>query len=161
MSDEEHIIMKQLLSSKLWVDSEFSVFDGSKQIFFHLQDCFNFHGYDAVGGVVLGFRLLQAAKRYLNNNQPFQRRQLSLYTAFPGLGARDVFELITRMCSEQRFKLYENHRHSDAEKGVAGSFYFEFAYQGRSIQLAPPSRVLSVKISLQPAKPASNLMLTT
>ncbi len=129
--------MTTLISSNQWLNPEISVTDGNRLTTFHIQDCLNFHGYDAVGGVVLGFRLLQAVQQHLNQGQPLDRRALSLYTAFPGLGARDVFELITRMCSENRFELDLGISHPVALKGVAGAFYFKFSYQGGSVELSP------------------------
>lgn len=129
--------MSKLIAVKRWVEPEITVLEGSRPVTFHIHDCFNFHGYDAVGGVVLGFRLLQAVQHRLNDGQPVDRRAVSLFTAFPGLGARDVFELITRMCSEGRFELDTTFNHPSAEKGVAGAFYFRFGYPGQSIELSP------------------------
>jgi len=130
-------IMSQLLSINQWVDPEITVIDEGRSVTFHIQDCFDFHGYDAVGGVVLGFRLLQAVQRELNHGLPLSRRAVSLFTAFPGLGARDVFELVTRMCSEQRFELDTSFEHPVALKGVAGAFYFQFTYDAKSVELSP------------------------
>jgi len=129
--------MTQLLPSSQWIEPEICVIDGDQLTTFHIQDCFNFHGYDAVGGVVLGFRLLQTVQRFLNQGQPLNRRSVSLYTAFPGLGARDVFELVTRMCSENRFVLDTSVEHPVALKGVAGAFYFKFGYQDKFVELSP------------------------
>lgn len=129
--------MLSLVSVEKWVNPEITVIDEGRLVNFHLQDCFRFHGHDAVGGVALGFRLLQAAQILLNQGQPMQRRAISLFTAFPGLGARDVFELVTRMCSENRFELNENFEHPCAPKGVAGAFYFRFSYQTQTAELSP------------------------
>jgi len=129
--------MPSLIPTEQWVDPTITVIDEGREVTFHIQDCFNFHGHDAVGGVVLGFRLLQAVQQILNDGRPFQRRELSLFTAFPGLGARDVFELVTRMCSENRFKLDINYDHPVAAKGVAGAFYYRFSYQGKEVELSP------------------------
>ncbi|MFW8567005.1 hypothetical protein [Orrella sp. 11846] len=129
--------MATLIDQNLWVEPTITVLDGDVQTTFHIQDCFNFHGYDAVGGVVLGFRLMQAVQKHLNQDQPLKRHDVSLFTAFPGLGARDVFELITRMCSENRFELDIEFEHPKATKGVAGSFYYRFRYGGKTIELAP------------------------
>lgn len=129
--------MTLLLLVAQWVDPEITVLEEGRPVTFHIQDCFNFHGYDAVGGVVLGFRLLQAVQAKLNNGQPMPRSGVSLFTAFPGLGARDVFELVTRMCSRGRFELDTSFRHPDAVEGVQGSFYFRFSLDGKTVELAP------------------------
>lgn len=51
----------RLIPSTEWVSPSLTVADCGQPIAFTLQDAFNYHGYDAVGGVVLGFRLLQRA----------------------------------------------------------------------------------------------------
>lgn len=129
--------MNQLIPVEQWIEPEITVIDSGYASKFHIKDCFNFHGYDAVGGVVLGFRLLQAVQNRLNGGRALDRRAVSLFTAFPGQGARDVFELLTRMCSEQRFELDTAFNHPLATKGVTGAFYFRFSYAGKSIELSP------------------------
>ena len=123
-----------------WVDPTLRMADKGDVLEFHIQDALNYHGYDAVGGVVLGFRLLQKtmAHFFASTTQTFlQRRGLSLLTAFPGLGARDCFELITRMVTDGRMVVNTGLAHPAAQEGVEGQFFFEFVYEGRSVQLAP------------------------
>jgi len=105
---------------------------------FSIQDAFNYHGYDAPGGVVLGFRLLQRAFSLLTPGKTCpDRRGLFLFTAFPGLGLRDTMELVTRLVTEDRFSLDTAFDDSRAQEGVAGRFYYRFTYDGRSVELAP------------------------
>ncbi|MDR0806858.1 MAG: hypothetical protein LBN41_08990 [Enterobacteriaceae bacterium] len=128
----------RLIPASQWVVPTLTVAENDQLLTFSVQSAFNYHGYDAVGGVVLGFRLLQRALALLSeNNEPLQRRELTLFTAFPGLGARDCFELVSRMVTEQRFTLDTDFIHPDAQKGIAGSFYFEFGYRGKRVALAP------------------------
>ncbi|EGT3611607.1 hypothetical protein FAP59_18670 [Morganella morganii] len=121
-----------------WVMPTLSVADDHQLFSFSIQNAFNYHGYNAVGGVVLGFRLLQRAISLLTpQDEPLQCRELSLFTAFPGMGARDCFELVTRMVSENRFILDVNFDQTEAQQGLAGRFYFEFSYRGKKVSLAP------------------------
>lgn len=113
------------------------VADAGTPVTFHLQDVFNYHGYDAVGGVVLGFRLLQQAFAMLSPDTLPERREFALFTAFPGLGARDCFELITRMVTEGRFRLDTGFSDTSAQVGVEGRFHFDFSYRGRHALLTP------------------------
>lgn len=127
-----------LIPNSQWVMSTLTVAEDDQLLTFSVQDAFNYHGYDAVGGVVLGFRLLQRAIALLNDgNEPFQRRELSLFTAFPGLGARDCFELVSRIVTDQRFTLDTDFVYPEAQQGIAGRFYFEFSYRGKQVALAP------------------------
>lgn len=121
-----------------WIMPTLSVADNDQLLSFSVQNAFNYHGYDAVGGVVLGFRLLQRAISLLvAEGEPLQRRELTLFTAFPGLGARDCFELVSRMVSENRFTLDIDFDRTEAQQGLAGRFYFEFGYRGNKVALAP------------------------
>ena len=99
-----------------WVQPHLIVQDAGHQLVFTPEDVFRYHGYDAVGGAVLGFRLLQRAIRELSPQAMPERRDISLFTAFPGLGARDCFELVTRMASERRLTLDTSFTHKDAQK---------------------------------------------
>lgn len=129
-----------LIDSAQWVNPTLSVYDEGHLFEFHIQDAFNYHGYDAVGGVVLGFRLLQKAIQIFSIVEPqklLHRRELSLFTAFPGLGARDCFELVTRMVTDGRIKVDTDYSQTLAQEGVQGRFFFEFAYRDAKVQLAP------------------------
>lgn len=131
-------INSNLIPVSQWVMPTLSVADGDHLFSFSIQNAFNYHGYDAVGGVVLGFRLLQRAISLLTpQDELLQRRELALFTAFPGMGARDCFELVTRMVSENRFILDIDFDQTEAQQGIAGCFYFEFSYRGKKVSLAP------------------------
>ena len=127
-----------LIPVSQWVMPSLNVADNHQLFSFSVQDAFNYHGYDAVGGVVLGFRLLQRAISLLSpQDDPLQRRELALFTAFPGRGARDCFELVTRMVSENRFILDVDFDQTEAQQGLTGRFYFEFSYRSKKVSLAP------------------------
>lgn len=127
-----------LILPSQWMEPTLTVADNDREITFSIQDAFNYHGYDAVGGVVLGFRLLQRAIELLvKPGEQLQRRELTLFTAFPGLGARDCFELVARIVTENRITVDTAFSGSDAQKGIAGSFYFRFGYRGNQVALAP------------------------
>lgn len=128
----------RLIPSCHWIAPGLTVADDGLPTVFTLQDAFNYHGYDSVGGVVLGFRLLQRAISLLvREGELLERRELALFTAFPGLGMRDVMELVNRIVTENRFTLDTGFTHSAAPQGIAGSFYFRFDYRGNSVALAP------------------------
>jgi len=74
-----------LIPVSQWVMPSLNVADNHQLFSFSVQDAFNYHGYDAVGGVVLGFRLLQRAISLLSpQDEPLQRRELALFTAGEG-----------------------------------------------------------------------------
>lgn len=124
-----------------WVDPLLTVAEAGLPVTFHMMDAINFHGLDSIGGVVLGVRLLQRAAAELSPHGLVERRELSLFTSFPGLGARDAFELVARMASEGRFHLDTAFEDVRAPEGVAGRFYFRFMYRGLSVALVPPAGI--------------------
>jgi hypothetical protein len=127
-----------LADPSAWADPSIRVGDGGIPLSFTIQDAFNYHGYDAPGGVALGFRLLQRAFALLAPDEDCPDRYgLSLLTSFPGLGLRDVMELVTRMVTGGRYVLDPSAGDERAQEGVEGRFYYRFAYGGRSVELAP------------------------
>lgn len=126
-----------LLPSQLWLAPTLEVSDDGTLLTFHIGDALNYHGPDAVGGVVLGFRLLQQAMACLSPQEPPERREFSVFTAFPGLGARDCFELVTRALTENRYRVDASFTDTAAQEGVVGRMHFEFSYRGQSVTLAP------------------------
>ena len=69
-----------LLAPPDWHTPQLTVLDSGNALTFHIQDAFNYHGYDAVGGVVLGFRLLQRAIAILSPDAPPERREFPRYS---------------------------------------------------------------------------------
>lgn len=126
-----------LLPNTEWVAPEITVDDHGQQVCFSLNDCFRYHGDDAVGGVVLGFRLLQRAAQLLCAGKPMLRHELRVFTSFPGLGVRDVFELVMRLALTHRLQVDKDFIHPDLPAGVTGSFYFRLDYLGKRLALAP------------------------
>lgn len=124
-----------------WVEPIIEVLDDNRKVRFHIMDALNFHGPDAVGGVVLGFRLLQKAFSIFSPHQLMPRREITLFTSFPGLGAKDTFELIARLVSENRYIPDQKFEDSRARAGVEGRFYFSFRYREKIAELSTPHNI--------------------
>lgn len=127
-----------LIAPADWAEPAIRVSDGGVPMLFTLQDAFNYHGYDAPGGVVLGFRLLQRAFALLDPDSEWpERTSLSLFTSFPGLGLKDTMELVTRMVSAARYSVDQEYYDPRAQEGVAGRFYYRFTRGDTVRELAP------------------------
>jgi hypothetical protein len=64
-----------------------------------------YHGGGSPAGVAMAFQVLARALPLLAPEAPLERRELAITTAFPGPGARDGFELVTRAVSDRRYTI--------------------------------------------------------
>lgn len=101
--------------------------------------CVAYHGRDSIGGLALGFRLMQYAFERLSPGTPPgtppERRSISFFTAFPGPGLRDAVEMVSRAVTRGA---YEVNPEADvpAPEGVTGRMYFEVVIGGQRLCLA-------------------------
>lgn len=124
-----------------WVEPRCTVLDQGRRVTFHIGDALRYHGLDSVGGAILGFRLLQRALAELSPDGPAERRDLALFTSFPGFGVRDTLELVTRMVTDGRYTMDPALADPRASEGVAGRCYFRFSLGKKSLELSPPPGV--------------------
>ena len=139
--DESRECIPGLLAPSEWVEPRLIVLDQGRRVSFHIADALRYHGLESVGGVILGFRLAQRALAELSPDGPAERRELALFTSFPGYGARDALELITRMVSDDRYAVDPSFVDERASEGVTGRCYFRFSLRGKSLELSPPPGV--------------------
>lgn len=100
------------------------------------EDCVKYHGRTNIGGVALGFRLLQRAFAGLGLVLP-DREPVTFFTAFPGIGVRDAIEMVTRAHTRGAYRVDTDFPAPQAPEAAAGRFFFEFGYGERAIRLAP------------------------
>ncbi len=111
--------------------------DGSHVIALCLEDLVKYHGRENIGGVALGFKVLEFAFSQLSPHEIPQRSEIEVFTAFPGTGAIDAFEMVTRAVTRNRFRLDTDADVPDALAAVTGRFYFRIGYRGRSLAVTP------------------------
>ncbi len=70
---------------------------------FGVQDLLRYHGPRFPGGVAHGFTVMERALPLLAADGVPERRGIQIVTAFPGPGARDGIELVTRAVTEDRY----------------------------------------------------------
>lgn len=98
------------------------------------EDCVRYNGRTAVGGVALGFRLLQRTFAHLGVFLP-EREKVTFRTAFPGYGVRDTIEMVTRAVTRDAYHFEEDLGPQDAPAAPAGRFYFEIGYDEQTVRL--------------------------
>ncbi len=110
------------------------VVDRGRLLSFGVEDLMRYHGPEAPGGVAHGFVAMLRAWPLLAPDGPPQRREIRLDTAFPGPGARDAVELVTRAVTEHRYvvdpALGRPDRGTTLERYV-----FVFGYRDRRVRL--------------------------
>jgi hypothetical protein len=81
--------------------------DHGRLLRFSYEDMIRYHGGGSPGGVAHAFKVLERGLPLLHSDQPLPRREIEIETAFPGPGARDGFELVTRAVTDDRYRVLE------------------------------------------------------
>jgi hypothetical protein len=84
-------------------DAVLEVRDAGTVLRFGLADLMRYHGPGFPGGVAHGFTAMLRAWPLLALDGIPERREITLVTAFPGPGARDAVELVTRAVTDGRY----------------------------------------------------------
>lgn len=114
--------------------STLTVIDGGQKIEFSFADLMRYHGPGSPGGVAHAFKVLERAFAVLAPDEPPQRRELTVRTAFGGPGARDGIELVTRAVTQDRFTV--DRALARPELGRERErFVFEIGYRDQSVTL--------------------------
>jgi hypothetical protein len=101
---------------------------------FTFADLMRYHGPAFPGGVAHGFVAMLRAWPLLAPDGPPERREVRLDTAFPGPGARDAVELVTRAVTEGRYAVDPTLGRPD--RGTTLERYvFRFAHRDRTVRL--------------------------
>lgn len=110
------------------------VLDEGTRLTFGLADLMRYHGPGFPGGVAHGFVAMLRAWPLISPDGPPRRRDVRLDTAFPGPGARDAVELVTRAVTEGRYAVDPSLGRAD--RGTTLERYvFRFAHGDRSARL--------------------------
>ena len=94
-----------------------------------------YHGPSSPGGAAHAFKVLERALPLLDPDAPCERREIVVETAFGGPGARDVFEMITRAVTGERFRVDPALARPERGRAMA-AFAFRLSYRDRSVTLA-------------------------
>lgn len=119
------------------MNSVVKIRDRSDVLVFAFEDLVKYHGRQNIGGVALGFKVLQFALSRVSPHEVPQREGIEIFSAFPGSGAIDAFEMVTRAVTHDRFRLDTAFEAPGALEAVTGHFYFRLAYRGRTVAVTP------------------------
>ncbi|AEF38667.1 hypothetical protein [Hoyosella subflava] len=108
--------------------------ENGNAIAFSYDDLLRYNGMEAPGGVAHAFKVMERAFPLLDPGQPVERREVSIVTPFPGPGARDAFEMVTRAVLENRYTVDPTLKR--AERGdLLQRYVFTLTYRERSVTL--------------------------
>lgn len=116
--------------------SRLTVREGGVAIDYALADLLKYHGPLFPGGVALGLKVMERAFALLAAPGTIERRDVRIETAFPGPGARDAFEMVTRAVTGDRFTLDRSLGTPDMPGGKDWRYFFRLRYRGGTAELA-------------------------
>lgn len=108
-----------------------SVMDSGIRLDISFEDCVRYHGRTSIGGVALGFRLVQKALSDLCPDEVPERAEISVRTAFPGPGLRDAIEMVTRAVTRGAYEIDTGAAPGTAPEAAIGRLWFEIRIRGR------------------------------
>ena len=124
------------------VSTSLKIRDRSDVLALHFEDLVKYHGRQNIGGLALGFKALQFAFAQVSSDEVPQRERIEIFSAFPGSGAIDAFEMVTRAVTQGRFALDTAFDAPEALEAVSGRFYFRVRHRDRTVAVTPRSGLI-------------------
>lgn len=122
------------------------------------DDLLKYHGRHSIGGVAHGLKMLQRAFSALSPGRPPLRGTFTVFTAFPGPGARDAIEMVTRAVTAGRYTVDTGFDAQSVPEAPFGRYFFRIGHEGRTVDLgAKPGLVRPEFIDILRKKAATGL----
>ena len=112
------------------------VVDQGEPISISFDDLLKYHGRSSIAGVAHAFKAMERAFPLLSRGQPPERADITVESGFPGDGARDAFEMVTRAVTGGRYRLALELAGPDVPEAPGGRFFFRIGYRGTAVDLA-------------------------
>ena len=118
------------------------VLDQGEAISISFEDLLKYHGRSSIAGVAHAFKAMERAFPLLSADRPPERYDITIESGFPGGGARDAFEMVTRAVTGDRYRLASEPAGIEAPEAPGGHFFFRLGYRGAVVDLvARPSLI--------------------
>ena len=111
------------------------VLDQGGSISISFDDLVKYHGRSSIAGVAHAFKAMERAFPLLSPGEPPERYDITVESGFPGGGARDAFEMVTRAVTGDRYGLASEPAPAEAPEAPGGHFFFRLGYRGRMVEL--------------------------
>ena len=113
--------------------------DQGDAISISFDDLLKYHGRSSVAGVAHAFKAMERAFPLLSPGEPPERYDVAVESGFPGGGARDAFEMVTRAVTGDRYRLTSAPAGVEAPAAPGGHFFFRLGYRGALVDLVARS----------------------
>ena len=111
------------------------VLDQGEPISISFDDLLKYHGRSSIAGVAHAFKAMERAFPLLSPGEPPERYDITVESGFPGGGARDAFEMVTRAVTGERYRLGSEPAGAEAPEAPGGHFFFRLGYRGTVVEL--------------------------
>ena len=111
------------------------VLDQSESISISFDDLVKYHGRSSIAGVAHAFKAMERAFPLLSPAEAPERSDITVESGFPGGGARDAFEMVTRAITGGRYRLASGPAPVEAPEASGGHFFFRIGYRGTVVDL--------------------------
>ena len=105
------------------------VLDQGEPISISFDDLLKYHGSSSIAGVAHAFKAMERAFPLLSPGRAPERYDITVESGFPGGGARDAFEMVTRAVTGDRYGLLAEPVTADAPEAPGGHFCFRLGYR--------------------------------
>ncbi len=111
------------------------VLDQGGSISISYDDLVKYHGRSSIAGVAHAFKAMERGFPLLSPGEAPERSDITVESGFPGGGARDAFEMVTRAVTGDRYRLTSVPAAAEAPEAPGGHFFFRLGYRGRVVDL--------------------------
>ena len=111
------------------------VLDQGEPISISFDDLLKYHGRSSIAGVAHACKAMERAFPRLSPGGPPERYDITVESGFPGGGARDAFEMVTRAVTGERYQLASVPAGVEAPVAPGGHFFFRLGYRGAVVDL--------------------------
>lgn len=109
--------------------------DHGEPIGISFDDLLKYHGRSSIAGAAHAFKAMERAFPLLSPGEPPERYDVTVESGFPGGGARDGFEMVTRCVTGDRYRLASEPAPAEAPEAPGGHFFFRLGYRGTEVEL--------------------------
>jgi hypothetical protein len=111
------------------------VLDGGQPISISFDDILKYHGRSSIAGAAHAVKAMERAFPLLSPGQAPERYDITVESGFPGGGARDAFEMVTRAVTGDRYRLCSAPAGAEVPEAPGGHFYFRLGYHEALVDL--------------------------